>query len=538
MGRSHVFTSSVPIGDRGRMNRSSLISSILLSLACVTSATAADVPSRLLVQGRLVNAGGGLLASTVSLDVALYTAASGGAPVWLETLTGVQLDDGVFSAILGGKTALSPALFGGADLWMGFAVDGGLELPRTPVASVAFAFRAATAAIADSADDLDCDACVSGDEIAAQSVTLDRLLAAGCVPGDAVVYDGDGFDCGPTYEGTDSLKTSTVFGGDVTGTYQALALAPGAVDAPVIAAGAVTPEKLAQAVADALVPAGSIVAFGGSVAPAGWLLCDGTAVNRAQNARLFQAIGTAHGSGDGTTTFNLPDLRGRSVVGAGLGPGLQPKALGAQLGAESVTLSVGHLPPHTHTGTTEAAGSHAHTGSTENAGDHGHTGSVAAAGSHAHTGTSLAAGAHTHTEQAAGTHGHGMDAAGNHTHTYARPLQVSDTDRGSGSSTWSVDNVQTLDTDTAGNHSHTIHSGGSHAHTIDAVGDHTHGLTISAAADHTHGLTVNNAGLHLHAFTTNAAGSHAHGFTTDATGGAVPVPVQPPGAVLTYIIKL
>ncbi len=64
------------------------------------------------------------------------------------------------------------------------------------------------------------------------------------------------------------------------------------------------------------VPAGTMFPYGGATAPPGWLLCDGTAVSRTVYARLFQAISTAHGTGDGSTTFNLPDGRGRSFAGA------------------------------------------------------------------------------------------------------------------------------------------------------------------------------------------------------------------------------
>jgi microcystin-dependent protein len=62
---------------------------------------------------------------------------------------------------------------------------------------------------------------------------------------------------------------------------------------------------------------GTIVAFGGSAAPSGWLLCDGSAVSRTDFADLFTTIGTRWGIGDGTTTFNVPDLRGRLHGGSG-----------------------------------------------------------------------------------------------------------------------------------------------------------------------------------------------------------------------------
>lgn len=67
----------------------------------------------------------------------------------------------------------------------------------------------------------------------------------------------------------------------------------------------------------AVAPTGIIVGFGGAAAPSTWLLCDGSAVSRSTYAALFAVIGTAFGSGDGSTTFNVPDSRDRVEVGAG-----------------------------------------------------------------------------------------------------------------------------------------------------------------------------------------------------------------------------
>lgn len=64
-------------------------------------------------------------------------------------------------------------------------------------------------------------------------------------------------------------------------------------------------------------PLGIINAFGGTTAPEGWLLCQGQAISRTEYADLFAVIGTNFGSGDGSTTFNLPDLRGEFLRGAG-----------------------------------------------------------------------------------------------------------------------------------------------------------------------------------------------------------------------------
>jgi microcystin-dependent protein len=95
-------------------------------------------------------------------------------------------------------------------------------------------------------------------------------------------------------------------------------------------------------------PPGAISAFGGGAAPDGWLLCDGSAVSRTMYADLFSAIGTTFGAGDGATTFNTPDLRGRAVVGAGSGQGLSARKVGDSFGAESVSLTTAQLPAHTH----------------------------------------------------------------------------------------------------------------------------------------------------------------------------------------------
>lgn len=92
-------------------------------------------------------------------------------------------------------------------------------------------------------------------------------------------------------------------------------LADGAVTTAKIADSSVTPAKIASTVS--LVPAGAVMPFAMNTAPSGWLAADGTAVSRTTYASLFSAIGTTHGTGDGSTTFNLPDLRGIFVRGSG-----------------------------------------------------------------------------------------------------------------------------------------------------------------------------------------------------------------------------
>lgn len=101
------------------------------------------------------------------------------------------------------------------------------------------------------------------------------------------------------------------------------------------------------------VPSGSLFMWPNSSAPTGYLACDGSAVSRSTYAALFAVVGTAFGSGDGSTTFNLPDYRDRMPIGAGT------TYSAASTGGSKDAIVVSH----THTGTTAGAGSHNHTGS-------------------------------------------------------------------------------------------------------------------------------------------------------------------------------
>ena len=84
---------------------------------------------------------------------------------------------------------------------------------------------------------------------------------------------------------------------------------------------------------------GEIMMWGGNFAPSGWAFCDGATLSIAQNTALFSLIQTFYG-GNGTTTFRLPDLRGRMPMGAGSGTNLTPRTLGDSGGSESATLTL------------------------------------------------------------------------------------------------------------------------------------------------------------------------------------------------------
>lgn len=115
------------------------------------------------------------------------------------------------------------------------------------------------------------------------------------------------------------------------------------------------PEALINSVIAAANPPGTGKAFFGGTVPDGYLLCDGSAVSRTTYSALFAAIGTTWGAGDASTTFNLPDSRGRFLLGEGTGTaadatswslGTMPTS-GAG-GEEQHTLVVSEMPSHAH----------------------------------------------------------------------------------------------------------------------------------------------------------------------------------------------
>ncbi|MBX7204692.1 MAG: tail fiber protein [Bacteroidia bacterium] len=112
---------------------------------------------------------------------------------------------------------------------------------------------------------------------------------------------------------------------------------------------------------------GEIRMFAGNFAPKTWAFCSGQTVNIASNTALFSILGTTYG-GNGTTTFALPDLRGRMAVGQGTGPGLSPIALGEKAGSETVTLTTNNIPPHSHVGAGTFSGTWKMPASTESGG--------------------------------------------------------------------------------------------------------------------------------------------------------------------------
>lgn len=156
--------------------------------------------------------------------------------------------------------------------------------------------------------------------------------------------NGLGASVFPKTDGTGKLVTGThaLPSGAVVGTTDVQTLTNKTLTSPTVSGGTFNnpPSNIG-------LPPGVMVEFAGSAAPSGWLLCDGSAVSRTTYAALFAVIGTTHGAGDGSTTFNLPDRRDRMGVGAS-----GTKALGSTGGSATKDLSHTHTTPnHTHTDT-------------------------------------------------------------------------------------------------------------------------------------------------------------------------------------------
>jgi microcystin-dependent protein len=160
--------------------------------------------------------------------------------------------------------------------------------------------------------------------------------------------------------GTAFLDSDSVTGTTLNLTSGQLKVATNGITDNEIINGAVTTAKLDSSILDSLMPTATVLPYAGLTAPTGYLLCDGAAISRTTYSDLFGIIGLTYGIGDGSTTFNIPDLRGRVIAGqddmggtsadrlTNQSGGLNGDNLGATGGSETHALTEAQMPKHYH----------------------------------------------------------------------------------------------------------------------------------------------------------------------------------------------
>ena len=252
-------------------------------------------------------------------------------------------------------------------------------------------------------------------------------------------------------------------------------------------------------------PIGMLADFAGPSAPSGWLICDGRSVSRATYSELFAIIGTSWGAGDGSSTFALPNMAGRS----GVGPGTMTDQAGTSFtftfatyrGYGSQTITQANLPAYNLV--TDQQGLHTHGGWAVGA-NHDHT--TDSQGNHVHTGYTDLQGDHTH----------GINDPG-HTHSYTLSQIGAGARVQYGTSEDVVNTGQTTSVSATGI-------------SIVVAGAHQHNLSIATAGNHSH--TTTYSGNLYSAITQD--GAHTH--NVNLNGGGVAMTIQNPVAVVTKII--
>ena len=354
----------------------------VLMLLAGSLAALAEVPALMSYQARVSDASGTLIGATTpanrTVTFKFYSASTGGTPVYTEAQT-VTISGGEFSVLLGNGTGVSgfkgpsaPAITPyitlqsvmNGNLYLGITVDDGtaaadVEItPRQQIVSAAYAFRAkiaeglpdgqlvtamlatssvtadklggnavTTAKLANDAVDQSkilngsvatsklADGSVTNPKIAANSVTSDKITDGTLIGADLADGQINSAKITDGTVGSIDIMDGSVANADLGG---------GVVTTDKINNGAVDYNKLAAAIQQALTPPGTIVAYGGDNPPPGWFMCAGGIVSRSTYSSLYAVIGNRFGQGDGSTSFHLPDLRGRFLRGRDAGAGRDP----------------------------------------------------------------------------------------------------------------------------------------------------------------------------------------------------------------------
>ena len=248
---------------------------------------------------------------------------------------------------------------------------------------------------------------------------------------------------------------------------------------------------------DGVSPTGAVVMWSGSSAPSGWLECDGSAVSRTTYSALFAVIGTRYGSGDGSSTFNLPNPVDRVAMGIALSTA--PTATTLSVSSSLDSLSLGNQSAnHSHTITSNSgnqSANHSHT-ITSNAGNN--------SANHSHSGTTANGGNHNHNLS--------NNTVG-HSHSYTKPNSGSTGNANTGTQ--------------SANHKHNVSNHSGHTHTFN---------TGNQSANHSHTITSNagnQSASHSHTITSNAGNQSAnHNHALSSSSITSSVNVEPFGFII------
>ena len=275
----------------------------LASLSLAASLAAQEAPKLLPFQGRLTDQNGLAVSNGVRLvQFKIYDVPTGGSPVWAGELHRTTINGGLVNVMLGSKTPLSGVDFD-KQLYLEITVDvsgptGQPDnsitaadppmLPRQAILPVVFAKEAADSRL------------LNGHNWGAILVDSGTNPASGAIRGDKIQLQGIT---------ASQIASNTITAGQIAGaTITSNEIAPGTINASLLSPSFAL---------DTVIPPGTVQAFAGANTPAGWLLCDGSAVSSAQYPRLYSAISTNWGAGfpASTNNFNLPDLRGLFLRG-------------------------------------------------------------------------------------------------------------------------------------------------------------------------------------------------------------------------------
>jgi microcystin-dependent protein len=340
-------------------------------------------PAIVRVDGVLTGSSG--LAVTGSRDIrfSAYSAASGGSSLWTSPVLQASLSEGRFSVALDASsgspnlTAIINGLSTSGELWFEVTVDTGTSgngsidtaavvSPRIRSKGALFAVSAHQATTASNATNI-------------QGTSVSAALAPSS--GQVLTYDGSQWSAS-----SPAVASATGFvaitGSTMTGALVVPSIGVTSSNASSIAyidssknitstTATVTQAELQylagvtaalQAQLTSIVPVGTVLPYAGTSAPSGYLLCDGSTVSRTTYSALYSVIGTAFGSGNGSTTFHIPDLRGRFIRGRDGGSARDPDVSsrtamnsGGNTGDSVGSIQGDQYKSHTHTYNTNSS---------------------------------------------------------------------------------------------------------------------------------------------------------------------------------------